>query len=134
MYQTPPCNFPPLLLQHIQFLLVRFASSHFVNSTLYRFALRARVCIYFLLLLTATGTPLSNFWQVQVTCAKSQFQRFREVHWAVQNTFAFVSLRFIPRISLLIGVSPILPYILALVRGTIVNRTYRTRKKPYIFT
>ena len=31
--------------------------------------------------------PFSSFWQVQVPYTKSQFQRFRAVHWAVQIRF-----------------------------------------------
>ena len=55
-----------------------------------------RICASFLL--PTTGIHLS-FWQVQVPYTKSQFQRFRVVHWAVQNAFSFLSLLLTPRIS-----------------------------------
>ena len=55
------------------------------------------LCTIYFLLLRATDITLSSFWQVQVPYTKSQFQRFREVHWAVQiNTFSLLSLRQIP--------------------------------------
>ena len=47
-------------------------------------ATRAHTCIF---LLSTTGLPFSSFWQVQVPYTKPQFQRFRVVHWAVQNCF-----------------------------------------------
>ena len=50
---------------------------------LYRFATRAHLCL-FLLLLPTTGMHLRSFWQVQVPYPKSQFQRLRVVHWAAQ--------------------------------------------------
>ena len=62
--------------------------SHCVSSTLYCFATRAYLCMFFLLLST-TGVPLSSLWQVQAPCTKSQFQRFRVVHWAVRTRFHF---------------------------------------------
>ena len=55
---------------------------HYVSYTLNCFATKASPCIY-ILLLSATGIPLSPFWLVQVPYTKSQIQRFRVVHWAV---------------------------------------------------
>ena len=49
-----------------------------MSSTLYCFATRAHLCIYFLLL--ATGITFLSFWQVQVPYTKSHFRRFREFH------------------------------------------------------
>ena len=59
--------------------------------------------------------PLSSFWQVQVSYTKSQFQRFRVVHRAVQILFQFysVSLFVTSRISLKSSISSLSPCFLA---------------------
>ena len=45
------------------------------------------------LLHPATGIPLSYVWQVQVPCTKTQFQRFRVAHWAVQK-YVFIPISY----------------------------------------
>ena len=74
-------------------------------------------------MLCHTGTPVRllpppGYWSTSFLLSnrsptrKLQFQRFREVHWDVQNTFSFISVRFIPRIFF--RVSPMSPWFLAL--------------------
>ena len=48
---------------------------------------QGQLCAPFFLPHTTIGIPISSFWQVQVPYTKSQFQRFRVVHWAAQITF-----------------------------------------------
>ena len=81
-------------------LIVYFTLSRYVSSTLFSFATRAHLCIFFFL--STTGIPLSPFWLVQVPCTKLQFQRFRLVHWAVKIRFIPISslnLPYIPKCS-----------------------------------
>ena len=68
-------------------------SPHSVGSALVCNATTAALCDIFLLHPT-TGMYFSSCWQVQVLYTKTQFQRFRVVHWAVQKRFH--SLRLTP--------------------------------------
>ena len=56
--------------------------------------------------------PLSFVWQVQKPCTKSQFQRFRQVLWAVQIRFHSHPFTYSP--VYIVRVSPISPCFLAL--------------------
>ena len=86
VYQTSPCHirlFSSSLSSNTCRSSLRTSHSQTVRVLLYCFAARAHLRIFFLSLST-TGIPLSSFWQVQVPHKKSQFKRFRVVHWPVQ--------------------------------------------------
>ena len=61
---------------------MHFTSSYHVSSTLFCFATRAQLCIYFLLS-TATGISLSFFWQVQAPYKKIAVSVFSRIYVCV---------------------------------------------------
>ena len=90
-------------LQRIPFFLVFSTFSYYVSPTLLLCHTGIYICIH--VLLPTTGKSLSSFWLVQVPYTKSQFQRFRPVHWAVQ-------IRFHSNILPQLHSCPFLPYVL----------------------
>ena len=70
-----------------------FPLCEFYNAIIYYFATRARLCIFFLLLPTAS-IPLSSVWQIQLPCTKSQFFAFFSHSLLGRaNAFSFLSLQ-----------------------------------------